>query len=118
MKTKIETCDCTAIHDDVVKELSAKMPSGNDIVRLTRFYQIFSDSTRTRILWALMYQDMCVCDLSALLDMTKSAVSHQLKVLREAHLVTPRREGKNVYYSLADNHVKDILVQGISHIQE
>ncbi|BCJ95908.1 transcriptional regulator [Anaerocolumna cellulosilytica] len=118
MKIKIETCDCTAIHEDIIIEVSAKMPSVSDIKRLTKLYQIFSDSTRARIMWALMHREMCVCDLAVLLDMTKSAVSHQLRVLREAYLVSSRREGKNVYYSLADNHVKDILIQGISHIQE
>lgn len=111
-------CDCAVIHSDIVKMVKCKMPSDSQLYDLADFFKIFGDSTRTKILWALDIDEMCVCDLAALLNMTKSAISHQLRTLREANLVKFRKEGKIVFYSLSDNHVKDILEKGLEHISE
>lgn len=111
-------CDCDVIHEDVVNRVRAEMPEGNDFYELADLYKMFSDSTRVRILWALNLHEMCVCDLAVLLNMTKSAVSHQLRQLRMSNLVKYRKQGKVVYYSLADGHVRDIFEQGFAHIRE
>ena len=85
---------------------------------LTELFRIFGDSTRIRILYVLFEAEMCVCDIAALLGMTQSAISHQLKALKNARLVKSRRDGKTVFYSLADDHVKTIIDQGLEHILE
>lgn len=113
-----ELCECDIIHNDIVKNVKEQFPQDEMIFNLADFYKIFGDTTRVKILYALDKAEMCVCDISALLDMTVSAVSHQLKVLRESNLVKNRREGKIVYYSLADEHVKSILECGMEHISE
>jgi DNA-binding transcriptional ArsR family regulator len=94
------------------------MPEVETLYDLAELFKVFGDSTRIRILWALDEEEMCVCDIAYLLDMTQSAISHQLRVLKQAKLVKNRREGKVVYYSLADNHVKQIFEQGLDHIKE
>ena len=114
--TKIITCECEAIHEEVVNEVSGMMPPVRDFFDLSDLYKAFSDPTRVKILWALHCHEMCVCDLAVLLDMTKSAISHQLKTLRMSNLVKFQKQGKVVYYSLADNHVKDIFEKGFEHI--
>lgn len=111
-------CDCDVIHGDVVERVRSAMPDGRDFYALADLYKMFSDNTRVRILWALSREEMCVCDLAVLLNMTKSAISHQLKSLRLANLVKYNREGKVVTYSLADSHVRDILEKGFEHIHE
>ncbi len=111
-------CDCDVIHAEIVDKAKAKMPKEDDLYDLADFFKIFGDSTRVKIIWALDEQEMCVCDLAVLLNMTKSAISHQLKTLRQADLVKYRREGKVVYYSLKDDHVKDIFEKGMEHIKE
>jgi ArsR family transcriptional regulator len=111
-------CDADIIHEDVVNRVSVAMPDGAHFYELANLYKLFADTTRVRILWALSCEDMCVCDLAALLGMTKSAISHQLKSLRLGKLVKYRKQGKNVYYSLADSHVKDIFEKGFEHILE
>lgn len=111
-------CDCEVIHEDVVERVRKMMPNGRDFQDLANLYKMFSDNTRVRILWALSREDMCVCDLAVLLGMTKSAVSHQLKSLRLTNLVKFDKQGKVVYYSLADDHVKDIFEKGFEHIHE
>lgn len=111
-------CDCDVIHEDVVNRVRAEMPEGNDFYELADLYKMFSDSTRVRILWALEISEMCVCDLAVLLGLTKSAVSHQLRDMRLSCLVKFRKEGKTVYYSLSDEHVKAILDVGMLHIEE
>ncbi|MBS3977127.1 MAG: helix-turn-helix transcriptional regulator [Syntrophomonadaceae bacterium] len=111
-------CDCDVIHEDVVERVRGAMPDGKNFYDLANLYKMFSDYTRVRILWALSCEEMCVCDLAVLLGMTKSAISHQLKSLRLANLVKYNKQGKVVYYSLADEHVKDIFVQGFEHIRE
>lgn len=111
-------CDCDVIHADIVEEVSHHMPGDEKLYDLADFFKMFGDSTRIKLLWALEKQEMCVCDLAVLLNMTKSAVSHQLKTLRQEKLVKYRREGKIVLYSLQDEHVKDILEIGLEHIEE
>ena len=112
------TCDCEVIHSDVIEKLKTAFPQDELIFELADFYKIFGDTTRVRIIYALDKAELCVCDISALLNMTISAVSHQLKILRDSNLVSTRRDGKVVYYSLADNHVKEIIECGIEHIEE
>ncbi|MGI6728190.1 MAG: ArsR/SmtB family transcription factor [Anaerovoracaceae bacterium] len=118
METKIEICDCNVIHEDIVEMAKTKMLEESKLYDLADFFKILGDSTRVKIMWALDINEMCVCDLAVLLNMTKSAISHQLRTLREANLVKFRREGKNVFYSLSDKNVKDILEEGLEHISE
>ena len=113
-----ETCECEIIHDDIVKKVKSTFPKDEMIFDLADFYKIFGDTTRVKILYALDKSELCVCDISALLGMSISAVSHQLRTLRESDLVRTERQGKVIYYSLADEHVKSILECGIEHIKE
>lgn len=115
---RIEVCDCSVIHADIVDQVKAKMPEESQLYDLADFFKVLGDSTRVKIMWALDSNEMCVCDLAVLLNMTKSAISHQLKALRQANLVTHRKEGKIVFYSLADDHVRDIFEKGLDHIAE
>lgn len=115
---KKHNCDCEIIHVEVVKRVQSKMPKGEIFEDLSTLYGMFSDNTRARILWALNIDDMCVCDLAALLNKTKSAISHQLRFLKLANLVKYNKVGKVVYYSLADGHVKEILNKGYEHVTE
>ncbi len=115
---KLAICDCDVIHAEVVEEVSRHMPEDEKLYDLADFFKVFGDSTRIKILWALDREDMCVCDLAVLLNMTKSAISHQLKTLRQEKLVKYRREGKTAIYSLLDEHVKNILEIGLEHIEE
>jgi ArsR family transcriptional regulator len=117
-ETIIERCDCVEVHSDVVDRIRQEMPEEETLYDLAELYKVFGDSTRGRILWALDTADLCVCDIAALLNMTQSAISHQLRVLKQARLVRYRRVGKNVYYSLDDDHVRSIFEQGLSHIRE
>ena len=110
------SCDVDAIHEEVVSRVSGMMPASTDFFDLAELYKTFSDPTRVKILWALNCHEMCVCDLAVLLNMTKSAISHQLKTLRMSNLVKFQKLGKVVYYSLADDHVKDIFEKGFEHI--
>ncbi|WP_313343991.1 metalloregulator ArsR/SmtB family transcription factor [Sedimentibacter sp.] len=111
-------CDCDVLHSDVVEEVRKRMPNEDDLYDLADFFKVLGDSTRVRIIWALDENEMCVCDIAVLLNMTKSAISHQLKSLRQANLVKFRKEGKVVYYSLKDDHVKAIFETGMEHIKE
>ncbi|MDR2717415.1 MAG: metalloregulator ArsR/SmtB family transcription factor [Treponema sp.] len=117
-KEKQFSCDCDVIHEDVVKRVRAAMPKAGDFYDLANLYKMFSDNTRVKILWALSCNSMCVCDLAVLLGMTKSAISHHLKNLRLSNLVKYAKQGKIVYYSLSDSHVKDIFKKGFEHIKE
>ncbi len=112
-----EKC-CNVIHTDIIDKVKVKMPNENTLYDLAEFFKVFGDSTRIRILWALGESEMCVCDIAALLNMTQSAISHQLRYLKKSRLVKNRKEGKVVYYSLDDNHIKDIFEQGLTHINE
>lgn len=114
-----ETCsDVDVIHADIVDKVKQDFPSNQLINTLSDFFKIFGDTTRVKIMCALDKSEMCVGDISVLLDMTVSAVSHQLKILREASLVKTKRQGKIVFYSLADEHVQRIIECGIEHIIE
>jgi len=114
----IEKCDCTVIHEEVVRLVHQHMPDEEILIDLADFFKVFGDSTRVSILCALFQSEMCVCDIAALLGMTKSAISHQLRVLKQSKLVKYRRDGKVVYYSLDDDHVKNIFDQGLAHVEE
>jgi len=113
----LPNCDCEAIHEEVVARVGGMMPPAEEFYDLANLYKTFSDPTRVRILWALHCNEMCVCDLAVLLDMTKSAISHQLKTLRMSNLVRFQKRGKVVYYSLADDHVKDVFEKGFEHVR-
>lgn len=114
----IDKCDCTIIHEEVVNEVRKQMPDEENLLDLADFFKVFGDSTRVKILCALFNAEMCVCDIAVLLGMTKSCISHQLRVLKQAKLVKYRRDGKVVYYSLDDEHVKNVFDQGLSHVTE
>ncbi len=117
-KTKVALCDCEAIHLDKVEKLMDIMPEEQEFRLIAEFFKVFADNTRSKILWALDEEELCVCDIAALLNMSKSAVSHHLAYLRKSRLVNYRREGKVVYYSLADDHIKQIFEAGREHINE
>jgi ArsR family transcriptional regulator len=114
----VECCECTEVHEDKVKLLSGQMPGEDELCDLAELFKVFGDSTRIRILFALFEADICVCDLAASLGMTQSAISHQLRLLKQALLVNGRREGKQIVYFLADEHVRTIIQQGMDHIME
>ena len=114
----MKTSDCDVIHKELVDDTQNKMKSEEDYLKLAGLFKMFDDKTRVKILHALEQNEMCVCDLAVLLGVTKSAVSHQLKALRLANLVKYRREAQIVYYSLADEHVKEILDIGFNHLYE
>ena len=118
MKQKNDTCDCKAIHEDVIVRVKEGMPESEQFRTLSNLYKMFADPTRLKIMWALSEERMCVCDLAVMLGVTKSAVSHQLKSLRLMNLVHNEKEGKNVYYSLIDSHVLEMLKNGFAHSSE
>jgi len=116
---KSSVCEVHEVHDDVITKVKENTPSEDLLLKLSDFFKVMGDMTRMKILYALFNADeLCVCDLSKLLDKTQSAISHQLRILRQANLVKFRKEGKVVYYSLNDEHVKEILDVGFSHIKE
>ena len=114
----IERCNCDVIHQDVVDAVRGNMPMEETLYDLAELFKVFGDSTRIKILWALDAAEMCVCDIAVLLNMTQSAISHQLRILKNAQLVKYRKEGKVAYYSLDDEHVRQILDQGMTHLNE
>ena len=114
----IDSCKCTVIHNDIVETVKTSLLSEDKSYNLSEFFKVFSDNTRIKIIQALSMEEMCVCDILVLLDMSQSAISHQLEVLRQAKLVKPRKEGKVVYYSLENDHIKQIFNQGLQHINE
>ena len=113
-----DRCDCNVIHDDIVRKVQKQMPDEELLLDLAELFKVFGDSTRVRIISALLHSEMCVCDIAALLVMSKSAISHQLRVLRQSRMVKYRRDGKVVYYSLDDMHIGGIFKQGLTHISE
>ena len=114
----VECCDLICTHPDVVDRVRREMPDEDTLYELTELFRIFGDSTRIRILYVLFEAEMCVCDSAQLLGMSQSAISHRLRALKNARLVNSRREGKVVFYSLSDDHVKAIINQGMSHVTE
>lgn len=113
-----ENCDNYEIHTHIIDSVKSVMPQEEMLYDLAELFKVFGDSTRIKILYALFESEMCVCDIAELLSMTQSAISHQLRVLKQAKLVKYRRDGKSVFYSLSDEHVRTILGQGMDHIQE
>lgn len=116
--TDVECCEELHTHSELLKVVNAKMPDEDELYDLAELFKVFGDSTRIRILFVLFEAEVCVCDLAEALNMTQSAISHQLKILKQSKLVKSRREGKSVFYSLADGHVRTIIAQGREHIEE
>ncbi|MEQ2442267.1 metalloregulator ArsR/SmtB family transcription factor [Pseudoflavonifractor intestinihominis] len=117
-QTAIERCDYIHAHEDIIAKVNENMPDEEILYDLAELFKIFGDSTRIKILYVLFESEMCVCDIAQLLNMTQSAISHQLRALKQSKLVKYRREGKTVFYSLADDHVRSILDQGMEHVAE
>jgi len=118
MKNSIETCITEGIHRDIIRTVQAKMPDQVALYELADLFKLFGDSTRVSILWALSESEMCVCDLCALLRMKQPAVSHQLKNLKQSRIVKARRDGKVIYYSLDDDHIRQLLNLAMDHMIE
>ena len=117
-KTEIECCSEECVHEDLLKIVNDTMPEEAELYDLAELFKVFGDSTRIRILFVLFEAEVCVCDLAEALHMTQSAISHQLRILKQNKLVNSRREGKSIFYSLADGHVRTIIAQGREHIEE
>ena len=113
-----ECCEAVEVHEDLLKLVREKLPSEASLMDLAELFKVFGDSTRIRILFVLFEAEVCVCDLAEALSMTQSAISHQLSILKRNKLVKSRREGKSMFYSLADDHVRTIVSQGMEHIEE
>ncbi len=116
--SEVECCDATIVHPELLARVSADMPQEEELYDLAELFKVFGDSTRIRILYVLFEAEVCVCDLAEVLNMTQSAISHQLKILKQAKLVKARRDGKQVFYTLADEHVRTIISMGQEHIEE
>lgn len=117
-QNEVEQCEFICVHENVVKDVQDQMPSEEKLIDLADFFKVFGDTTRIKILYVLFQSEMCVCDIANLLNMTQSAISHQLRTLKQMQLVKFRREGKTVFYSLSDSHIKTIINQGMEHINE
>ena len=115
---EIECCDTIEVHEELLKIVDETMPEETELYDLAELFKVFGDSTRIRILFVLFEAEVCVCDLAQALNMTQSAISHQLKILKQNKLVKSRREGKSIFYSLADDHVRTIISMGRVHIEE
>ena len=118
MENDAPHCEFMCVHADTVDRITSTMPDEDTLIDLSELFKVFGDSTRIKILTAQSHGELCVCDLSKLVGMTSSAVSHQLKILRSAKLVSCRRDGKTVFYALADDHVTTIIRQGLEHVNE
>lgn len=117
-ETKMPACDFLFVHQDTLKRVYKNLPDDETLFNLSELYKVFGDSTRIKILYVLLESEMCVCDIAKILNTTSSAVSHQLRILKQFGLIAYRKSGKSVFYSLADNHVRTIINQGIEHITE
>lgn len=115
---EIDCCETREVHEELLKIVRDTLPPEEELYDLAELFKVFGDSTRIRILFVLFEAEVCVCDLAAALNMTVSAVSHQLKILKQNKLIKSRREGRSVFYSLADDHVRTIVSQGMEHIEE
>ncbi len=118
MSDTVPHCESIQAHEDIIKKVMEELPDEELLYDLAELFKVFGDSTRIKILYLLFESEMCVCDIAQLLNMTVSAISHQLRVLKQSQLVRFRREGKTVFYSLADEHVSSILAQGMDHVCE
>lgn len=114
----LECCETTEVHEELLKIVNETMPEETELYDLAELFKVFGDSTRIRILFVLFEAEVCVCDLAHVLNMTQSAISHQLRILKQNKLVKSRREGKSIFYSLADDHVRTMIAQGREHIEE
>lgn len=114
----VECCECSEIHGDIIARVKSQMPDEDNLYDLAELFKVFGDSTRIRILYVLFESEMCVCDIAELLGMTQSAISHQLRLLKQSKLIKNRRDGRQVFYSLADDHVRGIVELGYEHIIE
>lgn len=110
------TCACKIVHPEIVDEVRKNFPEEENLMKLSEIFKVFGDLTRIKIIYALYNSEMCVCDIAEALEMSQSAISHQLRVLRDVRIVKYRREGKSVYYSLDDDHVYQILGEGLKHV--
>lgn len=115
---ELDRCECSVIHEDVVAAVRGMLPEDDLTMELADTFKLFADSTRVRILYALTLAELCVCDISALLNMSMSSVSHQLRILKQSNLVKYRKAGRVVYYSLADDHVRTIISVAMEHVEE
>lgn len=115
---EIDCCETSEVHEELLKIVRDTLPPEEELYDLAELFKVFGDSTRIRILFVLFEAEVCVCDLAAAMNMTVSAVSHQLKILKQNKLIKSRREGRSVFYSLADDHVRTIVSQGMEHIEE
>ncbi len=115
---ELECCESEEVHEERLRIVREKMPGEEELCDLAELFKVFGDSTRIRILFVLFEAEVCVCDLAQALGMTQSAVSHQLRILKQNRLVKSRREGKSVFYSLSDGHVYAIIAQGLEHVEE
>jgi Predicted transcriptional regulators len=113
-----ESCEAFCVHTDVTERVRGELPATEELYDLAELFRVFGDTTRIRILYALFEEEMCVCDIAEILSLTPSAISHQLKFLKQFRLVKSRRDGKTVYYSLGDDHVRTIIDIGREHIEE
>ena len=113
-----EQCDEFCTHNEIIEAVVPQLPDEEQLYDLAELFKMFGDSTRIRILYVLFESEMCVCDIAEVLKMTQSAISHQLRLLKQAKLGKNRREGKTVFYSLADDHVRTIIYQGMEHVEE
>ena len=118
MHEHAECCDEYRVHPEILEKAKLEMPDEESLYDLAELFKVFGDSTRIRILYVLFESEMCVCDIAELLNMSQSAISHQLRVLKQARLIRSRREGKTVFYALADDHVRTLLSNGTDHINE
>ena len=118
MAEYVEACEEHHVHPQLVAHVRLDMPGEESLYDLAELFKVFGDSTRIRILCVLFESEMCVCDIAELLGMTQSAISHQLRILKQARLVRSRREGKTVFYALDDEHVRTVIGQGMEHIEE
>lgn len=114
----VERCDEFCTHGEIIRAVTPQLPEEEKLYDLADLFKMFGDTTRIRILYLLFESEMCVCDIAEVLKLTQSAVSHQLRLLKQAKLVKNRREGKTVFYALADEHVRTIINQGMEHIEE
>lgn len=118
MRNDAPSCEYMHVHGDLVKKVEESMPLTEELFDLAELFKVFGDSTRIKILYVLFESEMCVCDIAQVLKMTVSAISHQLRILKQARLVKYRKEGKSVFYSLSDDHIKKMIDNGMEHINE
>ncbi len=118
MTTYDDMCSINCIHTETVNHVKQSLPNDITLTKLTNFFKIFGDPSRLKLIYALLVSEMCVCDLAAISGLDQSSVSHQLRILKQANVVNYRKDGKVAYYSLSDDHVREIVEKGVIHINE